>query len=324
MNDERRYQVFVSSTYEDLQEARQKVIQSLLELNCIPCGMEWFPAANEEVWDSIKELIAECDYYVVVVAGRYGSQDADGISYTEKEYRFALEKGIPAIAFLHADIGKLPSSDVDQGARLKALLKFRELCGKRLCGLWENPDDLRAKVTTSLVTLQKRHPAIGWIRANAVANESAKEILRLRDEVDALKMELSEHGTLAGIEDLAKGDEVFQIPCIVTDHQTSNKVPTPVSLSWNTIFDSMGIGLLEGLSRDKIDAFVFDLVRRNISSTGPKNIHYPSSTPMQIIIQLRALGLIVQASNGDWRLSPRGEALLWKSKALKSTAKPAT
>ncbi len=38
-----RYQVFVSSTYRDLQEERQQVIQALLELDCIPAGMELFP-----------------------------------------------------------------------------------------------------------------------------------------------------------------------------------------------------------------------------------------------------------------------------------------
>jgi hypothetical protein len=44
----RRYQVFVSSTYEDLKEERQHVIQALLETKCIPLGMELFPAASME------------------------------------------------------------------------------------------------------------------------------------------------------------------------------------------------------------------------------------------------------------------------------------
>ena len=38
-----RYQVFVSSTYEDLKEERAEVMQALLELDCIPAGMELFP-----------------------------------------------------------------------------------------------------------------------------------------------------------------------------------------------------------------------------------------------------------------------------------------
>ena len=45
---DKRYQVFVSSTFEDLQEERKEVMQALLELDCIPSGMELFPASNAE------------------------------------------------------------------------------------------------------------------------------------------------------------------------------------------------------------------------------------------------------------------------------------
>ena len=69
---EKKYQVFVSSTYEDLQEERREVMQALLELDCIPCGMEFFPAANEDQWTLIKNVIDDCDYYLVIVGGRYG------------------------------------------------------------------------------------------------------------------------------------------------------------------------------------------------------------------------------------------------------------
>lgn len=86
---EKRYQVFVSSTYQDLIPERIEVIQALLELDCIPCGMEYFPAADETQWDFIKKLIDESDYYIVVIAGKYGSVDETGKSYTQKEYEYA-------------------------------------------------------------------------------------------------------------------------------------------------------------------------------------------------------------------------------------------
>lgn len=72
---EKKYQVFVSSTYQDLQKERQEVMQALLELDCIPVGMELFPAADDDQWTLIKGLISDCDYYVLIVAGRYGSID---------------------------------------------------------------------------------------------------------------------------------------------------------------------------------------------------------------------------------------------------------
>ena len=81
-----RYQVFVSSTFADLKDERQKVIQALMEMDCIPAGMELFPAANDEQWEFIKRVIDDCDYYILIIGGRYGSLTSEGISYTEKEF----------------------------------------------------------------------------------------------------------------------------------------------------------------------------------------------------------------------------------------------
>lgn len=65
---EKKYQVFVSSTYQDLIEERQKVIEALLGKNCFPVGMEYFPAANDDQFTVIKKLIDRCDYYILIIA----------------------------------------------------------------------------------------------------------------------------------------------------------------------------------------------------------------------------------------------------------------
>ncbi len=48
---ETSYQVFVSSTFRDLQEERQKVLQAILEVQAFPAGMELFPAADAEQFE---------------------------------------------------------------------------------------------------------------------------------------------------------------------------------------------------------------------------------------------------------------------------------
>src|SRR4051812_32547757 len=107
---DKRYQVFVSSTYTDLIPERSEVMQALLELKCMPAGMELFPAATETQWNWIKKVIDESDYYVVIVAGRYGTiAQQSGQSYTEMEYRYAIDNGKPVIGFLHEEIEKLPA-----------------------------------------------------------------------------------------------------------------------------------------------------------------------------------------------------------------------
>src|SRR5665213_1127692 len=86
MISQARYQVFVSSTYDDLRGERQQATQAILEIGCFPSGMELFPASDDTQWELIKRVIEESDYYVVIVAGRYGSLGPEGASYTEMEY----------------------------------------------------------------------------------------------------------------------------------------------------------------------------------------------------------------------------------------------
>jgi nucleoside 2-deoxyribosyltransferase len=131
---EKRYQVFVSSTFQDLQKERQEVMHALLELDCIPSGMELFPAANETQWELIKRVIDDCDYYILILGGRYGSIGPDGISYTEMEYNYAISIGKPTVAFLHKQPGKIESdkSEKNEEGR-KKLDEFRVQVEKKLC-----------------------------------------------------------------------------------------------------------------------------------------------------------------------------------------------
>jgi hypothetical protein len=70
---DKRYQIFVSSTFADLQEERQAVMQALLSLEHFPAGMEAFPASDDDAWTLIQGVIDDSDYYVLVIGGRYGS-----------------------------------------------------------------------------------------------------------------------------------------------------------------------------------------------------------------------------------------------------------
>lgn len=111
---DKKYQVFVSSTYADLEKEREEVIKAILELGCIPSGMELFPAATDEQWTLIKRVIDECDYYLAIVAGRYGTLGSGGQSYTEMEYRYALKKNKPVMGFVHEDPTSLPAKHCEQ------------------------------------------------------------------------------------------------------------------------------------------------------------------------------------------------------------------
>ena len=157
---DKRYQVFVSSTYDDLQDERKEVMQALLELDCIPAGMELFPASSEDQWSLIKRVIDDCDYYILIIGGRYGSVGPDGISYTQMEFEYALKTGKPIISFVHKNPASIPtgkSEQTDEGK--KKLEEFKNLVEKKLVKFWETPAELGSVVSRSMVKLMKNFPA---------------------------------------------------------------------------------------------------------------------------------------------------------------------
>lgn len=166
---DKKYTVFLSSTYDDLREERREVIHSLLELDCIPCSMENFPADDDEQFEFIKSVIDECDYYVLVVAGRYGSIMKNGKSFTEMEYRYAVQKGIPVLAFIHDNLGDISyekSEKNEQNRRkLNAFIKY--VSNGKMVKFWNGKEDLAGKVSRAMVSAIKLHPSKGWIRGNS-------------------------------------------------------------------------------------------------------------------------------------------------------------
>jgi len=165
----RRYQVFVSSTFEDLKDERQQVVHSLLEMQCFPAGMELFPATSAEQWKLIKSIISESDYYVVIVAARYGTLiPGQKFSYTEREFDFARRVGIPILAFYHSAPGKIIGDKTERTQIGKERLeRFKDkLRHNRLCKAWSNAHELGSAVKSSLQQAIKDSPRAGWIRAN--------------------------------------------------------------------------------------------------------------------------------------------------------------
>jgi Domain of unknown function (DUF4062) len=74
-----KFQIFISSTYDDLKDKRSDLVMACLEMGHIPVGMEMFSAGNADQWKVIARTIEQCDYYVVLLAQRYGSTiDAEG------------------------------------------------------------------------------------------------------------------------------------------------------------------------------------------------------------------------------------------------------
>lgn len=200
---ERKYQVFVSSTYEDLRQERWAVYSTLLEIGCIPVGMEFFPASEMNQLDYIKKMMDISDYYILIIAGRYGTIDSNtGKSYTENEFDYAESIGLPIMSFLLDDIESLPSNCSERSEENREKLNsFRKRVSTGRCRKSYNSiDDLKAKVVTSLYCCMKDFPMPGWVRLdNVIQNDdidhSIKQFMKTHTNMaEHIRKELETEG----------------------------------------------------------------------------------------------------------------------------------
>jgi hypothetical protein len=283
---DKREQVFVSSTFKDLVDERAAVIQTLLEADCIPSGMEMFPASDSDKFELIKRVIDLCDYYVVIVGGRYGSVDpVQELSYTEMEYDYAVDTKKPVMAFLHGSPGKLQADKTDMDADLrKKLDAFRKKAEQKVVKYWHEPGDLKGQVALAIIQTRKSDPAEGWIRAGeAMTPEVKAELAELRAKVRELSADLhDEQLQHAAVDpaDLDQGDATVEIRCIVDYHwqetldageaRQSNRERGWLTLTptWNALFKHLGPDLMDEASEEylieRLSEMCLDLAREDL------------------------------------------------------------
>ncbi|MDV6376332.1 DUF4062 domain-containing protein [Deinococcus arenicola] len=196
----KRYQIFVSSTYEDLIGERNQVIEAVLNMGHIPVGMEMFSADDEDQWATIKREIDRSDYYLLIVAHRYGSiiKSEGGISYTEKEFNYAIESGVPRIAFVIKKGAIWNPEYVDRGPILKKLEAFKSKVRGKPIDFWMDAPDLGKKVAIALPKLIANSPRPGWERSTTGGAQVAATMSRLVDENAQLRAEVEQLRLFAG------------------------------------------------------------------------------------------------------------------------------
>lgn len=341
---DKRYQVFVSSTYEDLQEERKEVMQALLELDCIPAGMELFPASNDDQWTLIKKVIDDCDYYILIIGGRYGSTNEEGKSYTQMEFEYALSTNKPIISFLPKHPENIVSGKSEQDPDKKEKLEtFKELAKQKLIKYWDNPENLGSVVSRSMVRLIKDYPAEGWVKSGSAIDEnSVKEIARLQKENNELKEKLNTIATEAprGTEIFSQGEDEVCIYVKFEAYSKDNNYSTyrcnsDINLTWNEIFSTIAPSMINECTDSKFKSCLNSLLKNNskkivdhddfIMLERFHNFEIDSESFDLIKVQFRALGLICLSDkkrtasdrNTYWKLTPYGDYMMTQLLALK-------
>ena len=235
---EKRYTVFISSTFEDLKEERKAVQDVILSGGDFPVQMEYFPATDEDQLDFIKPLIDQCDYYVLIIAGRYGTATNDGTSYTEKEFQHAVSRDIPILVMLNGDPSSIAAGKSETSKTGKAKLsRFIERAQQgRIRKTWANISELKLAVTQALAHAKKAKPSVGWTRADRLAsrealeelNELRRENTKIKDAIGHLEVELA----LPPIPSAEAPVEVELIPIYDSTNLNEYSTPATIQTSW--------------------------------------------------------------------------------------------
>lgn len=297
----KRYQVFLSSTYEDLKDERFAVMESLHLMKCFVAGMEYFPAIDKDQYEYIKKIIDDCDYYLLVLGGRYGTvPPGEDKSYTEKEYDYAVSQGKPVIALLHNNIDSLPSSkcETDETQKQRYANFRKKLKDGRMVDFWRDISELKAKALAAVFAAIEEFPDVpGWIRGDSAANEEIlQEINTLRKENSKLKGSVQSY-EIKCLEYLKK--EIQIIYHIDTNIDTAN-------IKCIDIFYMLAVKLSISFSMNSPETkeFIREQIVTRIRSI--KNINMPSNESLdinsesisQLLIILISLNLIQRQDRG--------------------------
>jgi hypothetical protein len=335
----KRYQVFVSSTYADLKDERQHVLQALMEMDCIPAGMELFPAADEEQWEFIKKIIDDCDYYLLIIGGRYGSTTDDGISYTEKEFDYAIKSGLKVVALIHGAPDNIPFGKSEQDPELRVkLLSFKDkVMDGRLVKFWKSAEELPGLVALSLSKTIKMYPAVGWVRASNIANEDIlSEINELRKKnselqgaVAALEQYANNKPSIEGIADIDSTFTVHGDYKVVRSGYATRDYEFECTITWREMFSLVAPYIVEHPN----DTSVKLKLARSLKEIATKNtdgssISIKDQEFKTITIQMKAYGLIkttyTKTTAGGmalfWSLTSKGEQLMIESRVIRGGA----
>lgn len=340
---DKRYQVFISSTFTDLVDERREVMQALLEMDCLPAGMELFPAGDTDQWTLIKGVIGQSDYYLVILGGRYGSMTEEGISFTEMEYDYAVELGIPVMGFVPAESDEIPvgKTDKNDAAAIK-LAEFRAKVQKRMTKDWKNAEDLGSKVTRGLIHLIKTNPRPGWVRGDqAMTPETRAEIAELKARIAQFeKRELeSSAATATQMNDsFAHGAEEIELTLVHKGYGHGFEEELgDLTYTWDEIIEILGPFMIdeapEPVLRKTFDSHMLSDIQNDpenwvhdwIGETATINDKSWGS----IIVQLRALDLIMTGTKKRtvsdkavyWKLTQAGDDYLVALRAVPSATK---
>jgi Domain of unknown function (DUF4062)/SIR2-like domain len=201
--------IYVSSTFKDLKECREKVRIVLKRMGHEDIAMEYYVAGDERPLDKCLKDVASSDLYIGIFAWRYGFvPDGYDKSVTELEYRKAKESGKKCLIFLLNEEAPWPRNFIDKGEDQEKIAALRfELSTEYIVNFFYSADELASLVGTSVynwtkensqvssdISSLKTNPKIGEVSPR----DSGSEVIEWRDNnliyIDELKKSYNKNG----------------------------------------------------------------------------------------------------------------------------------
>ncbi|PFR04425.1 hypothetical protein COK31_11180 [Bacillus cereus] len=211
---QKKLQVFISSTFTDLQEERQAAVQAVLNAGHIPAGMELFKAADTSQKETIKNWIEESDVYMLILGGRYGTIDHEtGLSYTHWEYEYAGKLKKPRFAIvinddaLNEKVSKYGAVVLER-ENYPNYVEFKKEVLSKISKFYSDVRDIKIAVLESLKEFEKNKKLTGWVSGSEIKDVNSlmkdnynllKENAKLQKQLQQLQIKMDKETDIDGI-----------------------------------------------------------------------------------------------------------------------------
>lgn len=187
---DRRYQVFLTTSGEEMQAERALVVQTLVGMGFFAWGLESRTPLSSAY---ARRHIDDCDYVILLLGSQYGEQSVSGIGYMHLEYIYAVTKQKPIMVIMHQAPEQHATRLLEQGQAQpqspeleQKFRQFRQQLQQDVehVVLYRERRDLELALRSTMPHMLAHSPSLGWVRP--------QNLQMLQDEIDDLRVKLAQ------------------------------------------------------------------------------------------------------------------------------------
>ncbi|EOZ4640946.1 hypothetical protein ACQRKX_003943 [Enterobacter cloacae] len=226
---------------------------------------------------------------------------------------------------VHEDPGSLPLSKSEADPLLREKLqKFIEKASTgRLRKTWSSAKDLPGLVALSLNKTIKAYPAIGWVRADKVSNETTllelNELRKRNEELSERVRHLENRPDYKQPENLASLNDIYELSYEISTvgwgYDPNREEHKSLKIEWSNLFSIIS----PFLTTEATDNEVYDILKSHIEKVAPHSYDHTTIDSQElktIYLQFKALDLM-EHDNVNWKLSSKGIELMMQLRTIK-------